>query len=92
MNESGAVVAVVRRVGDLCRPAIAPSVPCAGPSTTDSVRASSSPSLQLSWISVAAPAGAVFATGSQVGAVFGGAITVIETVAAAEVAVPSVAR
>ena len=38
------------------------------------------------------PAAVVAATGSQVGAWFGGGMTVIETVAGAESAVPSDAR
>ena len=71
---------------------IAPSVPCDGPATFESVSASPSGSVQASCELGRGRAHHRLRHRLARGAVFGGATTVIETVAAGEVAVPSVAR
>ena len=71
---------------------IAPSVPCDGSAAFESVSASPSASVQASCSSLAVSLTTDFVTAWHDGAVFGGATTVIETVAAGEAAVPSVAR
>ena len=68
---------------------IAPSVPCAGSPTFDSVSVSPlSGSVQLSVIGTAVSTFVFFDTSEQLGA----RVTVIETVAVFELAVPSDAR
>ena len=73
-------------------PPTAPSEPWSGSPTVSRSSESPSGSVQSSATSTGVPVSVVAVTGSQVGAWFGGGMTVSETVAGAESAVPSEAR